>query len=141
MSDGKNKKWNFPTYGGSSVLVIFTVLCLVIFAILSISTVSKNENLTGATVNSVTDYYAADAEAEVILAKIREGEVPDGVVQSGEIYSYVCTISDSLELACVVKVSGTDFEILKWQAMPAQSWTPEDDFNVWDGEGIPDAQF
>ena len=70
-----------PVVGASSLLVIFAVLCLTIFALLSISTVQANGRLSDHAVNAVMNYYEADAQAESILAKLRAGEKPDGVVQ------------------------------------------------------------
>ena len=45
-----------PVIGASSLLVIFAVLCLTIFALLSISTVQANGRLRDHAAKAVTDY-------------------------------------------------------------------------------------
>ena len=68
-----------PFVGGTSLLVIFATLCLIIFALLSLSTTRADERLGDAVAQAVSDYYAADCEAEAILAQLRQGTVPAGV--------------------------------------------------------------
>ena len=58
-----------PAVGGSSLLVIFVVLCLTIFAVLGLSSVQAEGRLSTASADAVYGYYAADSEAEEILAK------------------------------------------------------------------------
>ena len=64
-----------PPIGGASLLAAFAVLCLTVFALLSLSTVRADDRLGKATVQAVTDYYAADLEAQTILARLRNGEL------------------------------------------------------------------
>ncbi|MBO4971283.1 MAG: hypothetical protein J6D45_00540 [Clostridia bacterium] len=104
-----------PIVGGSSLLVIFAVLCLTVFALLTISTAKAERNLSDVSANAVVAYYGADAEAEIIFAQIRSGEIPDGVTVNDNIYSYSCSISPSLSLYVEIRKSGEDFEVLCWQ--------------------------
>ena len=60
-----------PVVGASSLLVIFAVLCLTIFALLSVSTVQADGRLSDHAAKAVVNYYEADAKAEEILAKAR----------------------------------------------------------------------
>ena len=53
-----------PAVGGVSLLVVFAVLCLTVFALLSLSTVRADARLSEASAQSVADYYAADCEAQ-----------------------------------------------------------------------------
>ncbi len=85
------KRFSPPAIGGISLLVVFAVLCLTIFALLSLSTVRADMRLADATVESVADYYAADLEAQTILTRLRAGERPDGVTVEGNIYSLIWT--------------------------------------------------
>ena len=70
----KRKELSPPAVGGASLLVVFAVLCMTVFALLSLSTVQANRRLTQAYVQSVKDYYAADCEAQSVLARLRAGE-------------------------------------------------------------------
>lgn len=124
-----------PVVGASSLLVIFAVLCLTIFALLSISTVQADGRLSDHAANAVTGYYEADAQAEMILAKIRAGEIPDGVSQEGDRYTYTCEISDTQVLDVQVQVAGSDYTVLRWQVISNVSWQADDRRPVWDGQG------
>ena len=124
-----------PVVGASSLLVIFAVLCLTIFALLSISTVQANGRLSDHATKAVTDYYEADAEAERILAKLRAGEKPAGVSQNGNLYTYTCTVSDTQVLAVQVVVENDTYTILRWQVISNVRWQADDKRPVWDGQG------
>lgn len=120
--------------GGSSLLTIFAVLCLTVFALLSLSTVRANGRLSDRAAQTVSDYYAADCRAQEILSRLRAGQMPEGVVRTGDACSYACPISDSQTLMVEVAVDGHDFRILRWQAVSTQPWQVEDELPVWDGE-------
>ena len=62
------KRKGITLTGGSSLLVIFAVLCLTVFALLTLSTVKADLRLADAAVHSVMEYYSADCAAEEILA-------------------------------------------------------------------------
>ena len=94
------KRFSPPVVGGSSLLVIFAVLCLTVFALLSLSTVRADVRLSEASVQAVSDS---------------------------------CPISDTQSLMVQVRLNGTQYEILRWQAVYTASWQPDDSLNVWDG--------
>jgi Tfp pilus assembly protein PilX len=127
--------------GGSSLLIIFAVLCLTVLAMLSLSTAQSNDRLSRASAESVTAYYAADAQAEETLTRLRRGEAPDGVTVSengaGTLYEYAVPISDTQELSVSMCLEGADWEILRWKAVSTADWTPDDSIEVWDGEAVP----
>lgn len=155
MPENKYKpanKTNFrpPALGGVSLLVIFAVLCLTVFALLSLSTVQADCRLADATTQAVSDYYAADMEAQTILANLRQGKIPDNVTvindetlpndaDSGQpentIYGYTCQISETQNLEVQVRLNPQNgsYSILRWQAVPSGSWQSEDTLELWDG--------
>lgn len=55
--------------GGITILVIFTVLCLAIFSVLSLGTVRADARLSQKYADLTQSYYAADARAEAWLAE------------------------------------------------------------------------
>ena len=120
--------------GLSSLLVIFAVLCLTVFTLLSISTVSAHKQLAQSSRQTITGYYQADSQAEEILARLRSGEVPQGVTREGDQYTYSCPISDTQTLAVRVEVAGENYQILRWQTISTEDWEAEDKLPVWDGE-------
>ena len=127
----KRHEQQLPVFGGSSLLVIFAVLCLTVFALLGFSTVQADKRLNDISIQAVSDYYAADCAAEEILARLRSGQLPEGVNQEGDIYTYSCTISPTQELQ--VEVRGGDWEILRWQAVSTIRWKENTDLELWDG--------
>ena len=123
-----------PAVGGSSLLVIFAVLCLTVFAMLSMSTVQAEDRLRSAYCEAITDYYKADVEAERILSQLREGYVPDGVEILNNTAAYRCKISDTQNLEVEVILDGKDYKVTRWQAVYAADWVPDDSLNVWTGK-------
>lgn len=138
MDEGKKTRFSPPALGGSSLLVAFAVLCLTVFALLSLSTVRADGRLAGASVQAVQDYYAADVQAQEILARLRNGEVPAGVTEhgydswhTGSRYTYTTPISDTQELQVEVILYLDGYEVLSWQAVPAGEWAPDDGLDLW----------
>jgi len=128
------RKDNTPTaVGGSSLLVIFAVLCLTVFALLSLSAVQADGRLTEIRADAVRAYYEAEEEAERILASLRNGIVPDGVTVTEAGYQYSCEITDTQKLMVTVVVDGTDDTVLQWQMVSTADWQEDDNLNVWDG--------
>ena len=130
----KEKIQPFTGLGISSLLVIFAVLCLTVFALLSVSTVSAHQRIAQSSRDSAAGYYRADAEAEEILANLRQGIVTSGVTQTGNRYTFTCAISETQVLAVCAEVTGADYRILRWQAVSTAQWEAEEDLPVWDGE-------
>lgn len=64
--------------GGISILMVFTMLCLATFSVLSIGTAQAEMRLTQKNASSVADYYENEAESQRILSQI------DGILKSGQ---------------------------------------------------------
>lgn len=129
----ERERFSPPAVGGISLLVIFAVLCLTVFALLGLSTVQADGRLSDASARAVTDYYAADCEAERILAQLRAGQTPEGVTVSGDVCSYTCPISETQSLQVEVRLEGTGYTVLRWQAVSTAEWQAEGGLGVWDG--------
>lgn len=126
-----------PAVGGASLLVVFGVLCLTVFALLSLTTVRADERLSEASAKAVSDYYAADCAAQEILARLLNGEEPEGVGFWGfeELHAdYACPISDTQELSVsvVLYLDGT-YDVERWQAVPVGGWDADEGLELWDG--------
>ncbi len=122
-----------PAVGVSSLLVMFAVLCLTVFALLSVSTVSADVQLGERSRSAITGYYQADCQAEAVLARLRAGEIPHGVTADGTQYSYLCKISDTRALAVTVRLEGTAYTILRWQVISTVQWQADNKIPVWAG--------
>lgn len=149
MDNRKQTEVSPPPVGGASLLVVFAVLCLTVFALLSLSTVRANERLSEASAQAAADYYAADCQAQAVLAWLRTGEVNPGDIpedflmsttisdypdHSETVHSYACPISDTQELQVEVCVRDDgSWTVLRWQAVPIGEWE-ESGVEIWDGE-------
>lgn len=129
-----------PAVGGSSLLVMFAVLCLVIFALLSLSTMTADVSLSERSAQAVAEYYAADREAERILALLRQGQVMESVEESpaegGAVsYRYAVEISDTQELQVQVDFDKDriHYNIVQWQAVSTGDWQSEEELPVYTG--------
>ncbi len=147
----KEERFSPPAVGGTSLLVVFAVLCLTVFALLSLTTVQADVRLADASAKAVTDYYEADRQAQAVLAYLRTGEaaagsIPEDLQLSSEasdypggkpgdtVTSYAIPISDTQELQVEVRFNwdGT-YDILRWQAAPTGEWEGDESFELWDG--------
>lgn len=143
----KKERFFVPPIGASSLLTAFAVLCLVVFALLALSTVRSDERLSDASLRATKDYYAADCKAQEILAQLRGGETPEDVELTASIaeypegtrytYAYAVPISDSQELQVEVLVENEPtadaWRVLRWQAVSTQEWVGDDGLDLWDG--------
>lgn len=126
--------------GATSLLTVFAVLCLTVFALLALSDVRSDTQLADVSLESVRAYYAADTQAQTILAQLRNGQRPDGVTFSGSglLYAdYAVPISDTQELQVSVILRGIadrEYEIVRWQTVSTVPWEGEDNTQLW----IPD---
>lgn len=121
-----------PAIGASSLLVIFAVLCLTVFALLSLSTVLAEQRISQSAAQSVSDWYSADLQAQEVFASLRRGEVPAGVEQTDHIYRYTVPISGTRFLEVAVKEEQTGWVVLRWQTV-AQPEEINETLPVWQG--------
>lgn len=129
----RNHRMSAPAIGGSSLLVIFAVLCLTVFALLSLSTVQAEKRMADASAQTVTAYYEADLEAERIFARLRSGEAVSGVQQNGNSYHYSCPITENQVLKVELKQEEDGWKVTLWQVF-AQSEPISETLPVWDGK-------
>lgn len=69
MKKDKNQS-SFTAIGSSSLLVVFLVLCLATFAILSLSSAKSDYSFTERLAKHKSDYYKASSQAEYTAAAI-----------------------------------------------------------------------
>ena len=130
----KEMNFSLPAVGISSLLVIFALLCLTVFSMLSVASASAHQRMAQSSREAVTGYYQADCTAQQILTRLRSGETPAGVQKEGNVYTYACAISDTQALAVCVRVDGGDYTVLRWQAVSTARWEADEKLPVWDGQ-------
>lgn len=139
-----------PLVGLLTLLVIFVVLCLSIFAALSLKTARYHLTLAQRSAQAVTDYYAADstctklsnqlytlwqqggsdqALAAVIAPSGGTAQRQDGVL----VLDWTCPIDDSRTLRVEV-AAGETYTVRQWSIVSAGDWNADDSLPVWGGE-------
>ena len=131
----KKETFSFPGVGISSLLVIFAVLCLVVFSLLAVSTAKADERLSRQNRDTVLGYYQAEAEADTLIARLRNGEIPQEVTNNNGLYTFRRPISDTQALEVELRLEGENYEILRWQTVSVTEWQTDDKLPVWDGQG------
>lgn len=133
--------------GSASIMLVFAVLCLTIFTMISLSSATTDKALANRLETLVTGYYDADTLAELILSDLlavvgETGELPesaydvdiavseqDGVVS----ISYICPINDSKELMVEVDFYDGSYEIKIWRMQETEPWHGETSVFYFEG--------
>ena len=123
--------------GAVSLVMIFCVLCLVVFTVLTLSTAVRERQLSELTAERAQSFYEADEQAVSTVAALRRGEISPEVQITQEDGAALAEFSipaggdQSLEVA--VRLTDTDCEILRWQTVYTGSWEIDNTIEVWDG--------
>lgn len=143
MAEKKARRSLPSALGATTLLVVFAVLCLTVFALLSLSTVQADSRLAQRSREAVEEYYAADTLAQETLARLRRGECPAGVTVAGAVASYTVPISETQELRVEVELDRllldmeTDgYRVLRWQMAAVEDWSFDESLDLWDGTGF-----
>ena len=125
----KQSRFSPPTMGGSTLMAIFAVVTLCVFALLSLSTVLSQQRLSQAAAQSVQRYYEADLQAEETFAKLKNGEIPD---ENGT-YHAVYPISETQWLVAEFENQDGQWQISRWQTLAESPREADDSLPVWTG--------
>lgn len=133
---------SFVNIGSSSLLIIFLILCLATFAILSLSSAKSDYTSGQKLAQHKKEYYEASAKAETILAKIdqalaeadntQESNIPTevddiSINREGKEVSYEIPMSEKQALHVTLclndpKEHETFYEITAWQVISTNTW-------------------
>lgn len=123
--------------GAVSLVMIFCVLCLAVFAVLTLATADREAKLAEMTAQNAADYYEADRRAVEVAAALQRGESVSAditVTWSGDVASFTVPIGEDQSLDAAVRVQvGKPCEILRWRTVYTGAWEPDEYLNVWDG--------
>ena len=142
--------------GYVSVMLIFAIICLTIFAFLSLKAASSDDSINERSGEFLKQYYIADTLAKEKLSKLNDfafetkysdffddefeerAKSIDGVIvqrmHDGISASYTVEINERQELA--VKIVFDDngkYTIDKWQSRMVEGEDSDSHINVWDG--------
>jgi len=134
--------------GGSSILVIFVLLCLTTFAILAVVSANSSYNLAARVVIASDNYFNADSQAEIILSQISEAlndqnNFFDSLNELGVSFAitsygygvimYGVPIDDVRHLYVELLISDFDFDIVSWRVDIGQLPEFGGGAAIWDG--------
>lgn len=142
--------------GSPSLILIFIVMCLITFGMLSLSTAKNEKNLAERNASAVTEYYRADGEGEAFYQMVLEKAEKAGeksldsqerkqflVQELGESYHpYDGTVtteipmdrSQALFVELVLQPEKLyDIRISKWKVIQTENYEVDDSMPVWTG--------
>ena len=124
--------------GAVSLVMIFCVLCMAVFAVLTLSTAVREQGLANLTAQRAEEYYEADRQATEIAAAIAAGETVDSVevlynfAAEGMEASYVVPAGGELLLEVRLLLTGSECRVLAWRTVYAGDWAPDNSMNLLD---------
>ena len=136
----ENSRGSVPLFGGSSLLVIFAVLVLTVFLLLTLTSVQTDMRLSDASIAAISDYYAADLQAEEVFARLRAGELPAQVQREDSLYWYTCPVTQTQRLDVVVCQTEAGWQVLRWKTVAADT-EPADTLPVWNGNAVLEGNY
>ena len=128
----KQNRFSPPAIGGSSLLAIFAVLTLCVFALLSLSTVLAEKRLSEAAAQSVQRYYEAESQSEELLARLKNGDIPVNMTEEG-IYRCSIPVSGQQVLQMDVENTNGQWRLLRRQVVIQENAVTDDTLPVWTG--------
>jgi len=132
--------------GSASIVLVFAVLCLTIFSLITFVVASNDKNLVDAKAELVKGYYSADTLAELILSDILASDnIPKTIrgvdINTGhneqfnaETIYYFCDISDNKALYVSLLLQNNSFDILSWRMYDKEAWESDESIIVWTGD-------
>lgn len=128
----RNPNHAVPAIGGTSLLVIFAVLCLTVFSLLTLTTAQNQKRLSDSGAKTTSAYYHADCQAEEIFAVLRSGQSHPQVHKDGNLYSYSVPITPRQTLQ-VQLLHDEDWQVLCWQSVAEAIPLQTQSLSLWDG--------
>lgn len=132
----KPKNIPLSPVGAGSLLAAFAIVCLTVFALLSLTTAHREQQLSDSAHRAVSGYYEADFRAQEIFARLRTGELPPQVTRLDHLYTYRIPVCGHSCLEIALEQTGSGWNILRWQlsaeppeetAQPLEVWTGQED--------------
>ncbi len=161
MSKRETEKERGVQIGISSLILVFTVLCLVVFATLSLASAKADYNLAEKNLKSTKVYYDMDGQAEekkaeinrLLIGFVREGAGASEMkkelsVSFGENFDaeknmieYSIDGENGQQLVVNLKIfdygdikeGQENFEVQRWQIQNSEEYEIDESLSVWGG--------
>jgi len=131
--------------GSASIILVFAVLSLTIFSLITFVVSENDRALIEARSNMVVAYYRADSAAERIVAEILDMDSIPETVHNIDIVThwdyerqlesvrFLYPISDINALYIHLVLREETFDILSWRMYSIDDWVFDDSLPVWQG--------
>ncbi len=153
--DKQSRRGRSFSIGITSIAVIFTVVCLTIFAVLSVSTATQERKLSERYADAVSVYWLADAKCTALaneFGALWERNAPASdyealaaahnaqVEGSGDaVYVYFHEPVDEQNSLVVTLRIGERFEVLQWRQLFTGDWEADSSLDLWQGfDALPE---
>ena len=130
--------------GGSSLLMVFIIVCLTTFATLSLVSANADDKLSVKTAQAVSAYYAADGRAverlyqidQLLLQGQAEQIAAQGLAkQTADGYTFDEALSDRQTLKVSLAVQNGQCVITAWRVENTREWSGDSQLlDIWDGQ-------
>lgn len=159
-----SKKKGFPGTGLSTLLLVFVMLCLIVFAVLSLTTARSDLQMSQKIAERTQDYYAAQSKAyariktidgiltsqynekkekftETVYQRLLQEEDVT-VTRKGEevVCSFEQPIDDTQQIQVELTITAPEkegeacYQITKWESVQIQEWNADTGLPVWKQE-------
>ena len=131
--------------GSASIVLVFAVLCLTIFTVISFVPALTEQRLAELEVQAVQDFFAADVHAEQVLAAILAAEIPPEYVGDiaidaywdwdlfAEVISFAVPASEETVLYVVAVLWSDDYTVQTWRILNLAEWEADQRLPVFQG--------
>lgn len=151
-----------PGVGAASILMIFVMLCVTVFGILSFSSARSDWKLTEKNADAVQRYYTADAQAQALLQELDQrliqltaenpgwGAAELAAALTGSVLQNARFAPSStpthliaivpageiqeLQIELSISASQPQYQVVRYQLLPSAEWSGDDQpLQVWQG--------
>jgi hypothetical protein len=126
-------------HGAASIILVFTVLCLTVFAVISLTQAASDRALAQAAERMAKGYYEADTLAERVVSRLIKTGLRDGSVLNVEVtsrneegrtvVSFTVPVTDEKELLVEAAITESDCEVLVWKMRDIAA--PDTNVIIW----------
>ena len=132
MGERRRPKRGMVSTGLSSFVLIFVMLSLMTFAVLSLVSAQADLRLSRKSAERTTAYYEAENAAGDVLTDLllaaREGQ---------EELAARAAAAEVLAVEVKLSPGGTEWEIRRWQTVSQYEWDDDEPMNVLGADGLP----
>lgn len=119
--------------GSLSVLLCVTVLCVAVFAALTVVTAAADVRMARRSGAYTEQWYALENAGTAWLARMKRwqgGELPEGTAVEAQTARVTLRNEEGI---LEIRLSLSDGALLQWDHTAA--WQPDGDWSLWPGEG------